>query len=86
MEDITDRKRAEETHQLLLAATSHDVVNVLNNIMGYAHLLDGRDLPEPLVPRIISLSMSLREIMRELLVTLMLRTTNPPSLSSPPAP
>ena len=67
MEDITDRKRVEETHQLLLAATSHDVLNVLNNIVGYAQLLEGRDLPEPVVPRIISLSMALREIMRELL-------------------
>ncbi len=67
MEDVTDRKRVEETHQLLLAATSHDVLNVLNNIMGYAQLFEERDFPEPVVPRILSLSMGLREIMRELL-------------------
>ena len=66
MEDITDRKRVEETRQLFLAATSHDVLNVLHNIVGYAHLLEDRDLPDPVVPRIISLSMTLREIMREL--------------------
>jgi PAS domain S-box-containing protein len=67
MEDITDRKRVEATHQLLLAATSHDVLNVLNNIVGYAQLLEDRDLPEPVVPRIISLSTALGEMMRELL-------------------
>ena len=67
MEDVTDRKRVEETHRLLLAATSHDVLNVLNNIMGYAQLFEERDFPEPVVPRILSLSMGLREIMRELL-------------------
>jgi len=67
MEDITDRKRAEETRQLFVAATSHDVLNVLNNIVGYAQLLEGRDLPEPVGPRIISLSTALREMMRELL-------------------
>jgi len=67
MEDVTDRKRVEETHQLLLAATSHDVLNVLNNIMGYAQLFEERDFPEPVVPRILSLSVGLREIMRELL-------------------
>jgi signal transduction histidine kinase len=67
MEDITDRKRAEATRQLLLAATSHDVLNVLNNIVGYAQVLEHNDLPEPVVPRIVSLSMSLREMMRGLL-------------------
>jgi len=67
MEDINDRKRVEETRQLFLAATSHDVLNALNNIVGYAQLLEDSDLPEPVVPRIISLSKALREIMRELL-------------------
>jgi two-component system CheB/CheR fusion protein len=67
IEDITERKRAEETHQLLLAATSHDVLNVLNNIVGYAQLLEESGLPEPVAPRIITLSMTLGEIMRELL-------------------
>ncbi len=68
LEDITDRKRAEETNRLFLAATSHDVLNVLNNIVGYAQLLKDRDLPEgPVVPRIITLSTTLGEIMRELL-------------------
>jgi two-component system CheB/CheR fusion protein len=67
MEDITDRKRAKETSQLLLAATSHDVLNVLSSIVGYAQLLEGNDLPEPVVPQIISLSMSLREMTRGLL-------------------
>jgi PAS domain S-box-containing protein len=66
-EDITDRKRAKVTRQLLLAATSHDVLNVLNNIVGYAHLLEDNDLPEPVVPHIISLSISLREMMQGLL-------------------
>jgi signal transduction histidine kinase len=67
MEDVTDRKRVEETRQLLLAATSHDVLNVLSNIVGYAQLLEENDLPEPVVPRIVSLSMTLGEMMRELL-------------------
>jgi two-component system, chemotaxis family, CheB/CheR fusion protein len=67
MEDITDRKRADETRRLLLAATSHDVLNVLNNIAGFAQLLDDRDLPEPVVPRLVSLTMALGEMMRELL-------------------
>jgi len=67
IEDITDRKRVEETHQLLFAATSHDVLNLLNNIVGYAQMLEERDLPEPVVPRIVSLSTTLGEIMRELL-------------------
>lgn len=66
LEDITDRKRA-EARQLLLAATSHDVLNVLNNIMGYAQLLEDNDLPEPVVPRLISLSLVLEEMMRDLL-------------------
>lgn len=66
MEDITDRKRVEETRQLFLAATSHDVVNALNNIVGYARLLDGSDRPDEVASRIILLSKALSEIMREL--------------------
>lgn len=67
IEDITDRKRVEETRQLFLTATSHDVLNVLSNIVGYARMLEQRDLSQPVVPRIISLSTTLVEMMRDLL-------------------
>lgn len=67
IEDITERKHSEDTRQLLLAATSHDGLNVLNNIAGYAQLLDDADPPEQIVPRILALSMALGDIMRDML-------------------
>ena len=67
MEDITDRKRADEARQLFLAATSHDVINALNGIVGYAELLAEEDVAKPFAARIISLSSALNEIMRDLL-------------------
>lgn len=68
VEDITDRKRADEAGKLFLAATSHDVLNALNGISGYAHLLTKANVTEPFAPqRIISLAGALSEIMRDLL-------------------
>lgn len=37
--DVSERQRAEETHRLFLAATSHDVRNTLANVLGYVNLL-----------------------------------------------
>jgi PAS domain S-box-containing protein len=68
VEDITDRKRADEARQLFLAATSHDVLNALSSIAGYAQLLTEEGVAEPpLAPRIISLAGAVSEIMRDLL-------------------
>lgn len=66
-EDITDRKRIEETRKTFLAETSHDVLNALNCIVGYAQLLADADLSEPVAPRILSLSAGLSALMRDLL-------------------
>jgi two-component system, chemotaxis family, CheB/CheR fusion protein len=67
MEDITDRKRAENARQLFLAATSHDVLNALHSIIGYAQMLEDTGLTDGVAPRISSLSKALAEIMRDLL-------------------
>lgn len=67
MEDITSRQQVDETRRLRLAAASHDALNVLSNIVGYAQMLEDRDLPQPVVPRLVSLCATLGKIMRELL-------------------
>ncbi|OFV89482.1 MAG: hypothetical protein A3J75_08110 [Acidobacteria bacterium RBG_16_68_9] len=77
MEDITDRKRADEARQLFLAATSHDVLNALGDIAGYAELLADEDSVEPMASRIMSLSGALSEIMRDLLDHGHAETDNP---------
>jgi two-component system, chemotaxis family, CheB/CheR fusion protein len=66
-EDVTDRKRNDDTRRMFLAAASHDALNALGNIAGYAELLAGNDLSDPVVPRILGLSARLSEIMRDLL-------------------
>jgi len=65
--DVSDQTRAQEARQLFLAATSHDVLNALNDIVGYTELLADGDRSPQVAPRIIALAKAVAEIMRDLL-------------------
>ncbi|MEO8604739.1 MAG: ATP-binding protein [bacterium] len=65
--DISDSRRAEEARQLFVAATSHDVLNALGNIVGFADMVSKGAGGEELAPRIVSLAKAIGEIMRDLL-------------------
>lgn len=67
MSDISDQKRADEARHLFLAATSHDVLNALSGIVGYAQLLATDNGADERAPRIIALAKAVGEIMRDLL-------------------
>jgi two-component system, sensor histidine kinase len=69
--DMTARRRAEEAERLFLAATSHDVRNALNTILGYTEILKTAPTPEEAdraVTRIGNLVGNLCTVMNDIVV------------------
>jgi two-component system, sensor histidine kinase len=69
--DVTARRRAEEAERLFLAATSHDIRNALNTVLGYTEILKMAPTPEEAakaVTRISNLVANLCTVMNDIFV------------------